>query len=788
MRKWWLVCFCAILAWGMFTIELTAKDWNKSYLSKYAMSGWQAVAAGISSTSVAKSGKSNTWEVSATPGCTTTQLQKLLDTNKEGGKLTLRIPAGEYNLKKTLYVNPNTTILADSNARMIKTKRYGATLEARLVKDTGGYNGNHDIKIEGGIWEATALMRQEEEGTETFRFIHCKNITIRNATLCNVPEGSHLLVFAGVENATVTNCKFYGYGNNGDKITKAKEAIQLDVVHSKAVVPTKQKVKWDDLPCKKIKITKCEFYDFSRGVGSHTAVAGRFHSNIQIKDNSFHDLDDSAIRLYNYKDTTVSGNTIVSVESGIIVYTYMQSADKQSYFKPLNGKVGKLPSNYKITISNNVIRNAKDREDVWGDGIRIIGKKDRPMKGVKITGNQIMDTSRYGIFATYAPSLNIGGKNIIQRTERNGILVSTGSTHAIIKNNTVNAVKEDGIAVTSGSGYAQVSGNVVSGYGTAGRENNWYGIIIYKSGGKKGSEAKVTGNTVIGSGQKKKRDAIRITESPYTTIYGNRLNKPDGSGISIYLSKNCTVGKGKTTYNIINGAKETGISVGEACDGSKISYNQINQSAGVGINILGGKNITISRNQIMRPVKDGIGASRSSKLLIERNNISFAWGNGISVSDGCSSGKITNNTVISSRKHGITAVRKNTAIAISGNTIHSSNGNGIYVTASVNGKISNNKINYVLSGGIKLASGCKNTTITSNIIRKAKGIAIYLDQSPKSTVSTNTVYGYFKKQGVYVKNSNQTKIKSNTIVGVKKAIAVVIKKSANCQNSKNKIK
>lgn len=732
--------------------------------------------------------KSASYEVTAEPGCSTTTLQNLLDTNKNGGKLTIRIPAGEYRLKKTLYVNPNTTILADSKARMIKTKRYGATLEARLNQDTGGYNGNHDITIEGGIWEATALMRQEEEGTETFRFIHCKNITIRNATLCNVPEGSHLLVFAGVENATVTNCKFYGYGNNGDKDRKAKEAIQLDVVHSKAVVPTKQKVKWDDLPCKNIKITKSEFSDFSRGVGSHTAVDGRFHSNIQIKNNYFHDLDDSAIRLYNYKDTTVSGNTIVSVESGIIVYTYMESADKVSYFKPLNKKVGKLPSNYKITISNNVIRNAKDKEDVWGDGIRIIGKKDRPMKGVKITGNQIMDTSRYGIFATNAPSLNISGKNIIQRTERNGISVSTGSTYAVIKNNTVNASKEDGIAVTSGSNYAQVSGNVVSGYGTAGRSNSWYGIIVYKSGGKKGKETKVSGNTVIGSGRKKLRDGVRITESPYTMIYGNRVNQPDGSGISLYQSKYCTIGKGKTSYNIINGAKESGIALVEACDGSKVSYNQVKQSSGVGINIVGSKNLTINQNQIMRPNKDGIGASNASKIVIDRNTVSFAWGNGISVSDGCTTGKITNNTVISSRKHGIAAVRKNTAVAINGNTIQSSNGSGIYVSASLNGKISKNKINYVFSSGIKVGSGCKNTTITSNIIRKAKGAAIYLDQAPKSTISSNTIYGYYKKQGVYVKSSNQTKIKNNTIVGVKKAIAVVIKKSANCQKSENKIK
>ena len=73
-------------------------------------------------------------------------------------------------------------------------------------------------------------------------------MTVKNAVLCNVPEGSHLMVFAGTTDALVEKCEFYGYGKGrGGKLPK--EAIQLDIAHDVGTTPTLQEVLWDELPC-----------------------------------------------------------------------------------------------------------------------------------------------------------------------------------------------------------------------------------------------------------------------------------------------------------------------------------------------------------------------------------------------------------------------------------------------------------------------------------------------------------------------------------------------------------
>ncbi len=187
--------------------------------------------------------------------------------------------------------------------------------------------------------------------SESFRFIHASDITIQNATICNVPEGSKLILFAGVRNSIVDGCTLYGYQGS-----TPKEAIQLDIVHDDVLVPSMQmnEIHYDDLPCDGITITNNEVYDYPRAIGSHTSIKGVFHKNITISNNNFHDITEAAIKAYHYVNVLISNNIITNASAGVIVYTYINDSGIH-YMNPLPGTIQEgLPENYHISIEGSV--------------------------------------------------------------------------------------------------------------------------------------------------------------------------------------------------------------------------------------------------------------------------------------------------------------------------------------------------------------------------------------------------------------------------------------------------
>ena len=650
-------------------------------------------------------------EVKAKTGYSAYEIQELLDTNAEGEyNLTVVIPAGTYEMERSLYVYPNTTIKA-TGAKLVKQDKYGAMVEAKLRNDDGGYDGNSNITIDGGTWDSKPII-DLDAGTETFRFIHCNNITIKNATLCNVPVGSHLIVFAGVQNATVDNCKFYGYGTNWHTAKTPKEAIQLDTVHSITEVPTLQEneiLNWDDLPCDNITITNSEFYNFSRGIGSHTAVAGRFHTNVVIQNNNFHDLSDSAIRMYNYKDSVVSKNTINNAVVGVLAYTYIEAKNMDNaYLTPNNKKVGTLPTNYNISITGNTIKNIKIQNKNWGDGIRIIGSKKRTIGGISITGNTISNTARYGIFTTYAPKVVISEKNIISSSKKSGILA------------------EDS----------------------------------YK--------ASITGNTLKNMG-------IRVSGSNNTTVSGNTIENAKEAGIYVYQAKDCIVGNSTKDYNTIKSPAIQGIYMTTACNGGTIQYNKITDAKSDGIGVYSSAKVTVKNNKISSK-QHGININTKSKSAnITGNIINAAKKSGIWLASNSKASTISNNTIkkygttgdfsaIYVYMSGGTNAKNTTKITnnnvsgtknrtnnpgiklsgaaytlIQGNNINSAQGTGIYVFKSKKCTIMKNTVTTPKERGIYVTTSCNDTKVKSNTVIKAVGEPISVYGSPGSTVSGNKI-------------------------------------------------
>lgn len=489
------------------------------------------------------------------------ELQSLLDLNKSNEYiLTVQVPSGQYYLNKELKIYSNTTILADSNAMFIKNHERGSMITNDLTNDKGGYSTAFNITISGGIWDSAKTSK----GTESFRFIHATNITIQKATICNVPEGSKLILFAGVKDSKIDGCKLYGYSGKWPK-----EAIQLDIVHDNVLVPSMQELylHYDDLACNGILITNNEIYNYPRAIGSHSSVKGVFHKNITISENNFHDLDEAAIKAFNYVNLLIKNNTITNASLGVLAYTSIGDTQSQ-YTEPLPGTTQEsLPSTYNITIEGNTIKNIHQYKSgstlIWGDGIRIMGSKERPLNGVFIKKNKISNTKRMGIYTSYAPKGYIGNntitktdnhgiyvdksggskveynyltfpgkvgtstggigfsasnkskayKNTVKDAAKNGIFLYNASTNCFISANTIFRSADNGISVNMSSNNAMISYNKVTGKSASALANR--GIFVYKA-----NYATVQNNTITDC---KSKQEINTNNSVGSKLKENKI-------------------------------------------------------------------------------------------------------------------------------------------------------------------------------------------------------------------------------------------------------------------------
>ena len=556
-------------------------------------------------------------EVSANPGDSASSIQALLDMNQYGSydELIVTFPAGEYYLDSTLYVYSNTTIKAEG-AKVYKKRIYGAVIESGIQNDKGGYTGCVNVTIDGGLWDAKAVMK-EKEGTETFRFIHASNITIKNAEFANLPEGGHFVVLAGVKDALVENCSFHGYGDDGDSVRDPKEALQLDIAHSVEIVPTSQNIKWDDLACKNVTIRNCEFYDFSRAIGSHTAVAGVFHEGIVIQNNKIHDMEEVAIKLYQYKDTTVSGNEISNCAGGIVVYSELGNSKKDAYFKPLSGKAAADPKNLNIVLENNTISNVTIKSDTYGDAIRLSATEGMPMSGITVKNNKISTTIRYGIFATTVSELVMSG-NTIENTEGYGIILEKNSLNAEIKENKITKTGSCGIWIASGSTGALISNNKISDY--AQKEANKHGIAIYEAGSKD-NKTVIEKNEITNPGEETDQNGIHVNASEYVEIVENKIHDVAGCGIYVYQSKNCTI-----RGNEVSGTTKNGIYATTSCDATTIDKNKVSGTADISIMIYQAPASKVTGNEVSTvETLAGIRISQSNDTTATGNTVAGAY-------------------------------------------------------------------------------------------------------------------------------------------------------------------
>jgi parallel beta-helix repeat protein len=436
-------------------------------------------------------------------------IQAQLDAAHAAGGGTVVIPAGKtYGVSTFLNVYDRTTIWA-----------YGATIKA--IGNTGllrnftasetfaAYGGHSTIQVLGGTWDGNAAdagVGTVTATTNVLGFIHCQDITVRDATITNV-SSAHGIEFNSTARGRVINCNFLGYkDNSGDASRSFSEAIQIDMaVSGSAAIGL-----FDDTPSKDILIEGCyvgpssRLGSFGRGVGSHMLRSGVYYYGIQVIGCRIDSPAHQGVYGFGWRRAVISGNVVTnSGLSGIQLSRPDPTGAGPAEGYTINGR--------NISITGNTIEGAKS-----ASGIRVFGASGGTYDQVVIAGNSILgfaaDTSN-GIHVEYCSRPNVSG-NTIAGTQSTGVVVfNSDGSH--VGSNTIRNVGSNGINVTGCTG-ANINGNTIDG------TTSNHGIFLATS-----SKFNVQGNWINSAASA----GVRLSDGAQDgTVVGNRIIK--GSGVN----------------------------------------------------------------------------------------------------------------------------------------------------------------------------------------------------------------------------------------------------------------
>ncbi|GAB2732839.1 right-handed parallel beta-helix repeat-containing protein [Streptomyces bullii] len=425
-----------------------------------------------------------------------------------GGGIVFLPPGKTYGISTFLVVYSDTTIWA-----------YGATLKAignsgilRNFQSTdlfAGYTGRSRIRVLGGTWDGNAAdagVGTVTAETNIMNFVHCQDITVRDAVLMNVST-AHALEFNACDGGRALNCRFLGFKDNSSGGTRGfSEAVQVDMSKS----GSSSIGDFDNTPARNILVEGCYFGPstrlgaFGRAVGSHTLAAGVTYDNIQVLDNRIDGTLQEGIHPYGWKRAVISRNVITGTGKSGILATLTDPATTSV-------------APYGMDVSDNIIDGCGD-----DSGIRVISYAAYKYPGVNITGNVIRSVTGNGIHAEHCQAPNITG-NRVESTTSTGIYAhySDGTTLA---GNTARAVGSNGLNV-SGTAGASITGNVVDG------TSSNFGIFVGQGsdGSTNSTDTVVVGNQITAPAS----SGIRLsTNATGCLVTGNKVRKGTGAATS----------------------------------------------------------------------------------------------------------------------------------------------------------------------------------------------------------------------------------------------------------------
>lgn len=441
---------------------------------------------------------------------------------------TVKIPEGNYNIGKTIHLRSNVCI--DARGAVLnytKTKAnmlMSGTTPINQSSKESGYGSIRNIKIIGGIWKGNAKC-----SSTIIRMSHLTNVTMKE---CVVVGGKcpHQMEVCAINGLTIDGCTFKDMGYKSSDDGKA-EAVQFDLPVTDYVF---NGVVLDGTPMKNVSVKNCKFENVPRGVGSHTMLAGCYHTNMEFVNNQFKNVTEECIVALNYKDCLIKNNEIKDCGAGILVQN-MKSSLRAVYSTINNGKTkykGKLYTDLNTIIENNTITLKKRSNSDSIFGIKTYGRELK--KNTKATGKATGNVIPKGKY--YCGGVTIRNNKIV--TSGRGIHLMYGKD-TVLEGNSIKyngkSKKYDGIFVEQASKNIKIIDNTIS-------NSKRYGIAIIK----KSSASVITGNVVKNTAE----NGIHVYESTVTkAINNNTVSASKAKGINVGLKSKAGLVYGNTVKN-----------------------------------------------------------------------------------------------------------------------------------------------------------------------------------------------------------------------------------------------
>ena len=566
------------------------------------------------------------------------------------------IPPGNYTLTGTLHMYSNIYLYAEG-ATITKTSprkeillRLGET-----QKSAGGYEGYHNITIDGGIWDSNYECVEDKEdpgGFVGFRIGHATNVTVKNVTFLNNLK-SHFLELAGVKDAEITGCTFKGYWKNFEG--GGQECIQLDACMPR-IFPGY--LPYDGSVCENIVIKDNVFEDVFAGIGSHSMMFDKPYKNITISNNRFSNLRKRAVWCLNYQDTVVTGNTMDNVGGGV-------------YVRSLYTRNAHTASGQEVSSGGNQ----------YAENILIADNQITVLDPTVIDGKQ---WNGYGIWITGEVSLGSAGESI----------PSEDDDPENTANPTTNGVPAGRYIVRG----VTARNNRISG--------NCDGIKLTLA-----EDCTCRGNTVrLSGGQVYNCTGIGVMKGSNIRLSYNDLS--GGNGCGIYMSG--TEGLQKTCQiygNTVSGFAKDGILAARLSSGSRVERNKASANGKNGILVKDTAKSVVDGNYAFKNKERGILLQKCGSAMVADNFVSENNINGIELNVKSDNSVVQGNICGSNKKSGL-RIAGSQGISVDGNSFRS---NKSYAAEFICSRISSYKKNSCNGNGHSDHIHIKGSKVPGNL-------------------------------------------------------------------------
>jgi len=507
-------------------------------------------------------------------------IQRALDINKSvrvndaSSAITIRIPAGTYQIGRKLSIYSNTRLIVDKNARLVRNDINDCLIVGMKRNNNeavGGYGQFKNITIEGGIWDGNDIRGRGHAAIMRFR--HGSDVTFKNMIIQNGTE--HFVNSSASQNILFDGCTFrnareykgnnkvfWGSHKNKDRRFLSIEAIHLDSATSKDSDPQ------DNTVCRNITVRNCTFDRVYTAIGNHHVNKKYRTQNVVIENNTFKNILYAAVWADSFAKITVRNNTATNVglfmraeDSKGTITNNKISGNVRNFVPGLKlGEVSRIQlySGSSFTIRGNNIKGGTLNgiavftgegratpskamiENNTISGARKNGVHIADSRGVTIRKNTISKSKEAGVYIDRSTKTVINNNKITNNTDR-GVVVA-GSNDAKVTKNTITGNKDRGIVVSRKSKKVSITGNVVTG------NKGSVDIGLYEN-----STGTVKKNTVTELRRIVATQGTKFTVADNTASKGNNSNTRSTFTIQ-YRKNGATSGKMATT-KVTHGTK-----------------------------------------------------------------------------------------------------------------------------------------------------------------------------------------------------------------------------------------